>query len=329
MARGRNLRPVPRRRTKRKTPTRSFTRRYRASNLNVTSQFPFLSFLRFVRTAASTLPIGNVSKVILGLFDFGFDLIFRLSQNVKYYTGAYSMIGVSPAALLSNSPLLAKNGGEYSFPGFPVSLTSLTFKIRNTTKLSEHSGRWAVVFIPYRETHDATHYTKKLADVTFSELCAMPYSKSASASTDIQIKYRMRDKTSYCARPREITEEIGIVLIIWDTSARDETLLKSPLNNIDFNCEMEISGGCKPHVIFGPSHRNNFAPEKFQLRSITKADSVRVHFDDETIRFYKYSDFTDDFIQNLSLAPNASAANSNDMREYAANFEVPRDYEML
>lgn len=252
----------------------------------MTSQLPFLTYLKFIRTAVSMLPTGSTG--IIKLMDFAFDLIARVVSSKNYYVGAQCVIGVSPAALLSNSPLLAKVSAGYSFPGFPVSVTHLTFKIKNTTKLSEHSGRWAAVFIPYREVHDAAHY-KSLMNLKFAEVCAMPYSKSGPSASDIIITFRMRDKTSYCARPREITEEIGLLTVVWDSTARDEQLLLTPFTNNDFNCEIEVSGGCRPHVIFGPQHRNNYSEDDFKLRSITTGKSVRLHHEDGRIERVDFS----------------------------------------
>lgn len=156
---------------------------------------------------------------------------------------------------------------------------------------SEVSGRWAAVFIPYREIHDANHYVSVIKDLTFPEVAAMPYAKTAAGHQDLFLSFRMRDRSMYCARPREITEEIGLVFVIWDTTARDT--FSSAIVNATFNCEIEISGGCVPHIIFGPKHRVAFLPEKFKLRSITSGDEVRVH-EENTVRLETYSD--DDII---------------------------------
>lgn len=274
MARGRRNNRLPVKKTKRRY-NRSQRRNTVIRAGGVTSQLPFLTYLRFVRTAISMLPTSTATGLIK-LLDFAFDLIANVIAEKNYYTGAQSVIGVSPAALLSNSPLLAKVQNGYSFPGFPVSVTYISFRIKNTTKLSEHSGRWAAVFIPYREVHDASHY-KKLMNITYPELCAMPYSKSGAATTDLIITYRMRDKTNYCARPREITEEIGLLTVVWDSTARDGQLVTKAFTNNDFNCEIEIVGGCRPHVIFGPQHRNTYNETQFALRSITSGKEVRLH----------------------------------------------------
>lgn len=81
----------------------------------------------------------------------------------------------------------------------------------------------------------------------------MPYAKVALGSEDISINFRMRDRTSYCARPRKISEEIAVMYIVWDVSSRDS--LKDTPQNSTFCCEIEMRGGCIPHTIFGPQHR--------------------------------------------------------------------------
>ncbi|KAF5271924.1 hypothetical protein FQA39_LY07941 [Lamprigera yunnana] len=144
-----------------------------------------------------------------------------LSQ-VKNYIGAFAMFGVTPGSLLVNSPVLAKDtSGTFSFPSYSVKVKHLRFKLIDTTQAQERSDRWAAVFIPYREPHDANHYTTKLKDLTFAELVSMPAAVSGLCLKQLVINYRMRDLTDYCSRPRELAEEIGVVMIIWDCGNRD------------------------------------------------------------------------------------------------------------
>lgn len=247
----------------------------------------FLGYMNFARTLISSLPVSGLSK-ILALFDFAFNLIISTLATNNYYRGAYSMFGITPAALLVNSPLLAQTNGGLSFPGYPVSMKWLKFRITSTTKNAEKSGRWAAVYIPYIELHDADHYTKVIKDLTYAEVVSMPHSKSGTANKDLHIMYRMNDKTAYCARPREITEDIGLLYIIWDTSSSD-SFANAPVNSV-FNCEIEVQGGCVPHVIFGPTHRTEYALEKFKLHAITQGDSARYHHEDGTIEHILLAD---------------------------------------
>lgn len=242
-----------------------------------------MQYLTLTRMIIASLPVTNTT--ILGIFDLGFNLIKKVLNQKDYYVGAFAMFGVTPGSLLMNSPLLAKTSAElYSFPGYPVSMKWIRFKVNNTTQNSEHSGRWAAVFIPYRETHDAKHYKEVIKDLTFAEVSAMPHAKTSTANKNITLQYRMRDVTSYCARPRELIEEIGLVYIIWDTSSRED--YSSAITNSSFNCEIEVDGGCSPHIIFGPQHRITYAESDLKIRSITKGDSVRVHHEDGTVIHY-------------------------------------------
>lgn len=119
-------------------------------------------------------------------------------------------------------------------------MNHLNLKIRNTTKLSEHSGRWAAVFIPYIEEHDAFHYTKVLAELTLAEVAAMPYAQSSTANRTLNLTYRMRDSSAYCARSREMDESIGVCFFIWDSYDRDD-LQPKPASST-FSCEIDASG---------------------------------------------------------------------------------------
>lgn len=229
--------------------------------------------MSFVRTLLSSLPISGLAKVT-SIFDFGFNLVSRVLTSTAYYTGAMAMFELSPAPLLLNSPLLAKDSANYTFPGHPVSMRHIVMRIRNTSQVSERSGRWAAVFVPYREPHDTERMPKSLQALSFEELSSMPHAVVAPASRDLFLSYRMRNRGDYCARPREINEHIAAVAIIWDASCVKSA---DPFSNASFNCEIEVSGGMQPHVIFGPSHRTTFAATDFNLKPITEGDKVRVY----------------------------------------------------
>lgn len=243
--------------------------------------------MRVARVLISSLPIENV--VISTIFDFAFNLIAKVIQGSSFYTGVYSIFEVTPGSMLSNSPLLAKNGSNYSFPGYPVNVRYLRLKIKNTTSLSEHSGRWSAVFIPYREQHDPTNIKKNLADMTYHEVASMPHSITNEASKDIELYFKMRNNSDYCSRPRELGEPFGVVLVIWDTSLSGD-LIKTAITNSTFNCEIGMEGGVSPNVIFGPSHRTSYAPSTFEVKQVTAGDTVRVE-EDGSIRFEDFSTF--------------------------------------
>jgi hypothetical protein len=248
--------------------------RVRISTQRSSPASSIIGYINLFRIITSTL-----SPEVKGLFDFVFNLVNNVLSGKTYNVGAFAMFGLSPANLLFNSPYLAKDSsGSYTFPGYPVSMKFIQLRIKNTTKTSEHSGRWAAVIIPYREEHDSKHYVTILKDLTFSETAAMPHAKTASADKDITLTFKMRDRTSYCARPREISEEIAVVYVIWDVSSRDN--LNTKVTDSMFSCEIEMRGGCIPHTIFGPSHRVSYTSDTFAMRSITTGQTVREHYSD-------------------------------------------------
>lgn len=233
----------------------------------------FLGFMRVARILISSLPIENVT--LTSIFDFLFNLIAKSISRVNYYTGVYSIFEITPGSMLANSPLLAKDGTNYSFPGYPVNIRYLRLKLKNTTSLSEHSGRWTAVFIPYREQHDPSHIKDNLKKMTYHEVSAMPHSVTNEASKDISLYFKMRNNSDYCSRPRELGEPFGVVLIIWDTSLSKD-LITSPISNSTFNCEIAMEGGISPNVIFGPTHRTNYDSSVFTVKQITDGATVRV-----------------------------------------------------
>lgn len=233
-------------------------------SVNVHRNRGIISYLPLMRTTLTCLPLGTFNTA----FDLVFNLVSQALGKVNYYTGAYGMFGVSAGAFLVNSPLLAKDSaGKFSFPGYPVKVKYLNFKLRDTTQAQERSGRWAAVFIPYREEHDRSHYSKILSALSYSEVAAMPYAVSGSCLNPLRISFRMRDPSDFCARPRELSEKVGVVMVIWDTGSRSD--FKSKPDNISFNCEIEVSGGCVPHILFRPTHRALYDANVFKIRQIT------------------------------------------------------------
>lgn len=137
---------------------------FRVQGTSVSSRLQnYSGFIRLIRVATTTLPLPDSLKDFARLIDIALNLYARVVKSVSYYVGANAMFTISPACLLVNSPLLAKDSNNsYSFPSHPVSMKYLTIRLRNTTQISEHSGRWAAVFITYREEHDSRHYTNIL-----------------------------------------------------------------------------------------------------------------------------------------------------------------------
>lgn len=249
-----------------------------------------VQFMRLIRIIIASLPLDDG---VQSLFDVIFNYIIKRvtgpQETNSYYTGAYCMFKITPGSLLSMSPLLAENGNEYSFPGYPVSIKYLGMTIINTSKMSERSGRWAVVFIPYREIHDDTNIPATLRKLTFQQVCAMPHARTAPANVALKIHFKMRDRTMYCARPRELSEPIGICAVFWDTS-RDKDLMKESFDNSTFSCEINMYAGCLPHVIFGPDHRKNYPPSTFKIPTLTNGEA-RIHLEDGTMLFARYKDY--------------------------------------
>lgn len=226
--------------------------------------------MRLARIALGCLPIKNVT--ILGLFDIAFNFIKEVISTTSYYRGAYAMFKITPGSLVLNSPLLAKSGSNYSFPGYPISLKWVKIKLRNTTTNLERSGRWCAVFIPYREIHDDKHYPDAIKEMTFLEASAMPYAKVSDARHDITVYFRMKDRTMYCAQPRELSEPIGVVLVFWDVGSRNN--YNTEPANSSFNCELELNSLCLPHAIFGPQHRVEYKPDVFKIPNLTSGDTL-------------------------------------------------------
>lgn len=296
-----------RRRSQKRAPRRRLQRYRGSATLAVTRSSSLVSFMRIVRTVLAALPVitgGNVVS-LLGIFDVSFNFIKSIINAKTYYNGAYAMFKIRAGALMMNSPLMAKSSTNLSFPGYPISTRWMKIKIRNTTSNSERSGRWAAVFIPFREIHDDSHYRTILTSgTTFEEVSTMPYARVSDARSDLFINFNMRDKTMYCARPRELTESLGLILICWDTGSRDD--FSGMLTNTMFNCEIELEAGCLPHPIFGPAHRVDYVPKDIDILSITDGSSTLVLDRDKGTRYLQSSNQIEDDFETLFLCNNCN-----------------------
>lgn len=241
-------------------------------NVGITSTNGIIGIMKLVRIALGCLPINNVA--ISSLFDIAFNLVKTVLAQKNYYNGAYAMFKITPGCLVANSPLLAKIDGGYSFPGYPISIKWLRVHLRNTTRNAERAGRWSAVLIPFREVHDDKHYGDVIKRLTFEEASVMPYAKVADARRDITLFFRMRDRTMYCARPRELNEPIAVVVVFWDVGSRDN-IMEAPTNSA-FNCELEFTAMSLPHVTFGPQHRIAYKDDVFKVPCLTTGDDVLV-----------------------------------------------------
>lgn len=237
----------------------------------------FNGAMRVARIASALLPIKDLPDYVK-LAQVIFNFIVSKIGGSSYYRGAYSMVNITPGALVYNSPLLAKDtSGKYTFPGYPIQMKWINIKILNTTQHQERSGRWAAVFIPFRELHDKDHYTKVLENFTYSEVASMPYARSASSGQPINIHYKMRSLADYCARPRELGEEIGVLFMVWDHPGRGKDQISTAFTNTEFSCDIEFSAGLVPHVIFGSQHRIVYEPSVFDVKCLTNGKVSRVH----------------------------------------------------
>lgn len=272
---GRRTRQQRRRRNGRRPTPAMFSQRFQlAGRSRIPSSLGYQQ-VRRILTAALPILSGTTQLAILTIFDLAFNL-YKLTVAAKdYYPGAYCMYKLTPGCLVKQSPLLAKNGAKFSFPGHPVSLKFISCIMHATVSMSSYVGKWTAVFIPFIENHDDSHYSDLIDKLTFDEIAAMPNAVSGPTFNDLRLMYRFKDRTAYCARPRELSEAIGLLIVAWDNQARDSPSDK-PVNS-QFNCEFELTAGFLPHVIFGPQHRVDYPASTFRpicLTDGTKAMDV-------------------------------------------------------
>lgn len=255
--------------------------RYPLRRFPIERRNSIIGWLPFARNLLATLPVDQQLKT---LFNIMFSIITWTVGQTTVQAGAYAAFEITPGSVLKYSPLLAEDSnGQFSFPGHPVRMRSLSMKVCPTSKLSERQGKWAAVFIPYRELHDSTHYTT-ISKLDFVDVAAMPHAVTHTANRPIQINFKFRNQSEYCSRPRELKEAIGLLYIVWDSSSR-----ANPTEGIDgglFGCEIELVGECQPYTIFGATHRVKFNPKVFEPPALNSSRYRNTNFDTGKITFY-------------------------------------------
>lgn len=227
----------------------------------------FMKMMRFGRTLLTGFPLTDASMMLV-LYDVALSLVSLLTS--KLYVGSICAFELTPGSLLHESPLLAKvDANNYSFPSRPIKVKNITIRITNTTAFGQRLGKWAAVYVPYREEHDAEKYSGELKTLSYSQICQMPYARSGNCSQDLVLSFRNRNIADYCSRARELSEAIGALVVVWENYDRNEADYKTAFTNTDFSCEFELSGVVEPLVVYGPNHRTSFAKEVFQPKKIT------------------------------------------------------------
>lgn len=248
-----------------------------------------LTALKFGRTLLTGFPLPAQAQILKVIYNVFLSYV-QLLSTVKSYVGCICSFELTPGSLLKESPLLAQlTQNTYSFPAIPVKVRHIKIRVTCTTRMDNRMGKWAAVYIPYRELHDAGKYSETVKNLTFAELCQMPNARSGNCSQDLVINFRARDRSDYCARARELTEPIGILTVAWENYDRTETEYEKAFDNTDFSCEFEISGTVDPLVVFGPSHRSKFASSTFEPKPVTTSDKALTILNDGR-RFYGSDD---------------------------------------
>lgn len=261
--------------------------RYPLRRTSLARPNPAISWLSFARTLITSLPVNNASKTF---FDILFNVIELTVGSITVKAGAYSAFQVTPGCLMKYSPYLAKDSnGTFTFPGHPIRVLDLRVKILPVTKMSERQGKWAAVFIPYKELHDAKSY-QTVQKMDFTEVSAMPYAVSNLANKNLFLTYKFRNPYDYCSRPRELNEAIGLIFIVWDASSRNDNT--SDLDGGLFGCEIEIYGTCKPYPIFSSIHRVAYESKVFE--PIASPPQIRNYNVDTGIMTFRDVTFTDE-----------------------------------
>lgn len=299
MARGKpRFNPRKARRNVRRAKPAAFRSIGRMSGAQQNNRGKLIGALKFGRTLLTGFLLPKQADIMKVIYNVFLSYV-QLLTKVKSYVGCLCSFEVTPGSLLKDSPLLATiSQSVYSFPAIPVKTRHIKIRITNTTKLENRAGKWAAVYIPYRELHDAGKYSDELLKTTYSEMCQMPNAKSGNCNQDLVVNYRPRDKSDYCARARELDETIGILAVAWECYDRLEEDYAKAFDNTEFSCEFEISGTIDPLVTFGPKHRKEYSASVFEPKPVTKSEKALTILNDG-LRFYGSDRELTDYLDSL------------------------------
>lgn len=229
--------------------------------------------LRVGRILLTGLPLSTSAVIAAALYEVIFSLIQLMSSSVSYI-GANCVFKITPGTLLKNSPLAAEVANGISFPAFPVKVANFTLRISNTTAMANKVGKWAAVYIPFREEHDNNKYDKKLTQLSYSQLCELPFAKSGNCNQDLVLTWKGRDRSDYCNRARELNEPIGIIAIVWSCCDRNDSEYKNAFTNTDFSCDLSLSGTVHPMITLGAQSREIYPTSSFEPFNVTKSSNT-------------------------------------------------------
>lgn len=178
-----------------------------------------------VRTLVAALPFSSVVSPLAEIF------LTSIGLSGKVVDGSFvsdvSIIGLSSffaityVNILARSPLVDLTDTMPQWADVPYRdgrLISLTITVRPSSILSKRQGKWAMAFIPRRETTDKLRDNARVCSLRYVE--KMEGSVSGMATTTLTLRFRPRPRDGFVTLFNPLEEIFGYVALAFQDDIR-------------------------------------------------------------------------------------------------------------
>lgn len=254
----------PRRKVRPNVPKKKVVRRPRrtAGANGTTKRNPFSGLLvTGIRSLVAALPLSNYLLPITDLILSNIGLtpkakIERLNGAlIAEGTSIYGLCGLvmlKYTNILIRSSMAAVNTtkGSRSWVDTPYTdakLTSITITVTPDNKAQSRSGRWGVLFIPFRDVADQTTIQNDYRPMPLSRLQQMAGSVSGPADKVLQLRFTPKAEDGYVYQYNPLNAWFGAVVLAYSENIRSSY---HEFTADDFSPDVTIRGSIRlrqPH----------------------------------------------------------------------------------
>lgn len=253
----------PRRKVRANVPKRKSVRRSRrrTGTTGTTKRNPFTGLLvTGIRSLVAALPLSNFLSPITDLLLSSIGLTTATSTEKSGVTTAdgVSIYGLCGTVMLQYTNILVRSSmaavnttkGARAWVDTPYTdakLTSITITITPDNKVQSRSGRWGVLFIPFRDVADQNTIQNEYRPMPLSRLQQMAGSVSGPADKVLQLRFTPKAEDGLIFQYNPMNTWFGMVVVAYSENVR---LAYHEFTADDFSPDITVRGSIRlrqPH----------------------------------------------------------------------------------
>lgn len=256
----------PRRKVRATVPKRNKVRRARrkagAPNTGTTKRNPFTGLIvTGIRSIIAALPLSTYLTPITDLLLSSIGLAPTATPTEKsavttidgvsiYGLCGLVMIKYTNILVRTSSAAINMTKGSRSWVDSPYTdakLVSVTVTATPDNKMQSRSGRWGIVFLPFRDAADQTTIQADYRPLTLSQLQQMAGSVSGPADKPLQLRFMPRPEDGLIYQYNPMETWFGCVVIAYSENIRSNY---HEFSADDFSPDISVKGTLKlrqPH----------------------------------------------------------------------------------